>query len=112
MHTMLVTLEWNEDLGPRWLNKANLMSQLSLKGNSTDTLRVKSVVFPDSTAKERAQDEFQQLCCRMDRLGSMSYKKFMALEVECRLALERQYESMDEYRQALLARIEAWTDES
>jgi len=58
MHMMNVTLEWNDDLGPRWMNEDNLMTILSLKGYSTDTLRVKSVTFPDSTSKERAQDEF------------------------------------------------------
>ncbi len=110
MHTMNVTFEWPDELGPRWLNRDNLIKLVD--PNGTGTLILKSVDFPDSTAKERAQEEFHQLSARMDKLGALSYKDFMKLENNQRLLLHSQYVAMDTYRQAILARIEAWTDES
>ena len=112
MAQMIVTLEWDDSLGQRWYHKEALMNRLSLDGGPGETLRVVSVVHSPITAKERAEEEFQQLSCRMDKLGSLSYKDFMALDYEARQLLENQYDAMSQYRKAILARINLWTDET
>ncbi len=112
MNQMTVTLEWDEELGPRWLYKDQLMSMLNLSGSQGETLRVRDCTYPDSTPKERAQEEFQQLCIRMNALGALSYKDLMSFPEDTRALLENQYKAMDQYRKAILARIDAWTDET
>lgn len=109
MAQMTVTFEWDDDLGPRWFNRNHLLAILD---KEFETLRIGEVTFPDDTSKERAQEEFRQLSLRMDDLGALTYKSFMALDFSDQDLLHDQYQAMDAYRVAILARIDDWTEET
>lgn len=56
MHQMTVTLEWDDDFGPKWLNKENLEILLYTKESSNRSiLRIVS----QETPKDRAQEELE-----------------------------------------------------
>lgn len=113
MNQMIVTFEWDETLGPRWMNKENLETLLFSPDQVTENdLIVKSVSFPGGTPKERAQEEFEQLSRRLDKLDRMSYGMFMSFGEDARMLLHNQYMAMEKYSQTLLARINQWTDET
>ena len=113
MAQMTVIFEWPDDKGPRWFNQDELERMVSNEfPTSKAPLKIKSITYPNSTPKQRAQEEFHQLCFRMDTLSALSYKDFMALNREARDLLSTQYEAMTQYRETILARIEAWTDET
>ena len=100
MAQMTVTLEWDDDLGPRWLDEDSLTTLLD-----NDTIRIKSCTFPDDTECERAQLEFQELSQRIEKLGSLP---ILGMERDQRDLLQEQYDAMVFYRESILARINSW----
>ena len=107
MHQMTVTLEWDDDLGPRWMNKDNLLMLLQTT-ESTNLLKIKSCTFPDDTAYERAQEELQELLLKIDALSKMTFWKYPDLPENQREAHLSQHTAMVEYSEILQGRIESW----
>lgn len=107
MTQMTVTFEWDDELGPRWMNRDNLASLLySSVATKEDLLSIESVHFND-----RVQTELDSLGCKLKKLGKfLGTDKFFGLDPYAQRLLERQYTLMTDYVIILEERIEAWTD--
>lgn len=106
MSQMLALFEWDESLGPRWMNQDNLETLLysSDEANEND-FKVVATQYGDANAKERVIFE---LTCLKARTADLRVYIDSAIGEGQKFLLHMQLQHMSAYEYVLTQRIDSW----